>query len=70
MYKPKKPLPLLKGPNWPRTSALRIVHIHDAKTLKIRPLWHVLLHYFITRPSIKNLYDPFFDQVAKGVRSV
>ncbi len=38
---------------------LRIVHIHDAKTLKIRPFWHVLLHYFITRPSIKNLYDTF-----------
>ncbi len=35
---------------------LRIAHIHDAKTLNIRPLWHVLLHYFITRPSIKNLY--------------
>ena len=38
---------------------LRIEHIHDAKTLKIRPLWHVLLHYLITRPSIKNLYEAF-----------
>ncbi len=36
---------------------LRIEHIHDARTLKIRPLWHVLLHYSITRPSIKNLFD-------------
>ncbi len=36
---------------------LRIVHIHDAKTLKIWPLWRVLLNYFITRPSIKNLYQ-------------
>ncbi len=31
--------------------------MHDAKALKIRPLWHVFLDYFIIRPSIKNLHN-------------
>ncbi len=29
------------------------------KPLKIIPPWYVLLDYFTTRPSFKNLYDPF-----------
>ncbi len=44
---------------------LRILHIHGAKTLKIRPLCHVLLHYSITRPFIKNLYDTFLTKWQK-----
>ncbi len=39
--------------------ALRIPAIHGAKTTKNRPPWYVLLDYFTTRPSFKNLYDPF-----------
>ncbi len=29
------------------TQLLRLLHIYDAATLKIRPLWHVLFHYFM-----------------------
>ncbi len=29
------------------------------KPLKIIPPWYILLDYFITRPSFKNLYDVF-----------
>ncbi len=36
---------------------LRILAIHGAKPLKIIPPWYVLLDYFTTRPSFKNLYD-------------
>ncbi len=37
------------------TKHQRIVDIHGAKNTKIRPVWYVLLEYFTTRPSIKNL---------------
>ncbi len=43
-----------------------IVHIDDAKTLKIRPLWRVLLDYLITRPSIKNLLQNNRAKHARG----
>ncbi len=40
------------------------------KLLKIIPPWYVLLDYFTTRPSFKNLYDAFFDQVARDAKNV
>ncbi len=42
--------------------------IHDAPILKISPLCHVLLHYFITRPSTKNLYNPFLTKWPEMVK--
>ena len=33
------------------------------KPLKIRPPCHVLLDYFTTRPSFKNLYNPPFKNI-------
>ncbi len=40
------------------------------KPLKIIPPWYVLLDYFTTRPSFKNLNAPFFDQVAIDAKNV
>ena len=51
--------PTRSGPRILYNPSLRTLHIYGAKTLKIRPLCHVFLHDFITRPSIKNLYDTF-----------
>ncbi len=36
---------------------LRVVH--GAKTTKNQSPWYVLLDYFTTRPTFKNLYDAF-----------
>ncbi len=47
-------------PSQPGVVVLRIVHIHDAKTLKIRPLWRVLLDYYHLWPlgqkSVKQIF--------------
>ncbi len=40
--------------------ALRIPAMHGAKTTRNQTPWSVLLDYFTTRPSFKNLYMTLF----------
>ena len=49
---------------------LRILAIHGAKTIKNQTPWCILLDHFTTRPSNKNLYDTFYDQVARDDNNV
>ena len=48
---------------------LRIVHIHGPKITKNQTPWHVLLEYFTTRPSLKDM-NVIFYQAARGGESV
>ena len=72
IYFPQKRTPMwyFTGFSLLNMCALRIPAIHGVKTTKNHTPGCILLDYFTTRPSFKNLYDPFLTQWPEMLKCV